>query len=292
MREVAGLRKEVERDFPMFRRIQTNFRNILYTLEGACGNLKPKDDSYQELEWEDKQRILFYESVVATSFLLDAREYNEQLSEIYRLLGIFYGSRYAGTRALGGAPNDDLDRARFYFNHSIDLDPKNCLAYSHAGHFTMYYDDPKLAEQSKKYLLQAISCGPDKQKPFINLATLQMDAFKNPDAALEVLERAIQCKEYEKDGSSPRNHYVRYLRACALAQKGDSTADAAERARLYHSSLDLLEEVAADVDPWIRGSFCESDYQGGADRDGCFQQLSIDPDLTKRFGIVAAKICA
>jgi len=156
----------------------------------------------------------------------------------------------------------------------------------------MYYDNVPLAEKSKQYLLQAIKLRPDKQKPFIHLAILQMKAFKDPDAALDLLERATHCKEYEKAGSPLKNRNVRYFRACALAQKGEGAADPAERARLYRSALELLEEVADGGDPWIRGSFCDKESTQSADRDGCFQQLSIDPDLTKRFGIVAAKICA
>jgi len=140
----------------MFGRVHLNFGRVLSELTSACQNLRQEDDTYARLTWQEKQRILFYENTVADTVLLDTRYFTAELSEIYRLLGVFYGSKYAGARAKDpGAATDDIDRARFYFDRAISFDSKRYILYSNAGHFTMY---PGIQPWSRS--LVNIFCGP------------------------------------------------------------------------------------------------------------------------------------
>jgi hypothetical protein len=113
--------------------------DILHGLEIACSRLEPEDNTYSKLLWDEEQRILFYENAVTTALLLNTYEYSVQLSEIYRLLGVFYGSRFYAKKL-----PDDLDRSRFYFDRSLDLNSSNYATYIHAGHFTHYSKDKVL----------------------------------------------------------------------------------------------------------------------------------------------------
>lgn len=190
--DVRRLREEIHQDFPMFGRMRRNFGRILFELQSACQRLEPQDETYGRLTWEERERILFYERAVADSLLLDTRDYSGQLSEIYRLLGVFYGSRYANCLVEQRPPeNSDLDRARFYFDRAIQLDSQNYLAYSHAGHFTMFYDKLDLARISRDYLRQAAVIGTTKQKPWLNIALLELCAFRDPGACLVAIEEAL-----------------------------------------------------------------------------------------------------
>jgi hypothetical protein len=147
------VREEIHADFPMFGRIRQNFTRILSELQLSCSGLEPSDDTYKKLSWHQRERIFFYERAVADTILINAQESSKQLSEIYRLLGLFYGSHHA-SMFMDGRNIDEalLDRARFYFDRAIEIDPKNYCAYSHAGHFTMYFDNPELLASSQRYL--------------------------------------------------------------------------------------------------------------------------------------------
>jgi hypothetical protein len=84
------LRDELQLDFPMLGRIQANFTSVLLNLRSACQSLVPRDDTYEGLGWKERQDILYYENAITTALLLNAQGHDKELSEIYRLLGIFY----------------------------------------------------------------------------------------------------------------------------------------------------------------------------------------------------------
>ncbi len=131
------LRDELQLDFPMLGRIQSNFMSVLLSLRTACQSLVPRDDTYGGLNWKEKQDILFYENAITTALLLNTKGYEKELSEIYRLLGIFYGSRFNSTlvdnKFLSNPDTSDFDRAHFYFERAVKLDQGSYIAYFHAG---------------------------------------------------------------------------------------------------------------------------------------------------------------
>jgi len=226
LESVTRLRDEVQRDFPMFGRMRSNFARILHGLQSACERLQPDDDTYKSLHWDEEQRILFYESAITTSLLLDTKDHDKQLSEIYRLLGVFYGSRYCSTRkdSTKDSPRMDLDRSRYYFDRSIDLDPKNYLSYMHAGLFTQYYDDDELERASIDYFQRASAIGEDFQKPLLSIAMIELDGFGDPDRALRTLEQAKRRPKYDVDLDSPEPEYISYLESYALCLKAEKVA--------------------------------------------------------------------
>ena len=226
---VERLRDEVQRDFPMFGRMRANFAVILYGLQSACARLQPDDDTYKSLRWDEEQRILFYESAITTALLLDTKDHDKQLSEIYRLLGVFYGSRYFFNRkeSTKDSPRIDLDRSRFYFDRSIDLDPKNYLSYMHAGHFTQYYDDTELERASIDYYQRASVVGENYQKPFTSIAMIELEGFGDPDRALRTLEQAKSKPKYDVDRDRHENEFIAYLESYAFCLKAENeTGDA------------------------------------------------------------------
>jgi len=293
--DVRTLRTEIQQDFPMFGRMRRNFARVLNELRSACQGLEPSDEAFAKLTWEERERILFYERAVADTLLLDTRDLNHELSEIHRLLGIFYGSRYADYRSrqtevqLGDTDRGDIDRARFYFDRAILLDPENYLAYSHAGHFTMYFDDPVLCGAAREYLKQAAAAAPAKQKPLLNLALLELSTARL-DAALRAVESGRGRAEYEADGSSPRNHYFEYVKACILAAQAKAAGRRDERRDLCSAALLCLEDAANAADLWIAAEFRETGFQAKPDRDVYFDVISEFPELHDRMAAVSAKI--
>jgi len=227
LRQVTALRDEVERDFPMFGRMKANFQKVLNGLESACSQLDEQDDAYTRLSWNEVEKILYYENAISTASLLNTTEYSSQLAEIYRLLGVFYGSRFACDKdgKIGSVPQDapgkarylhDLYRARFYFDRCLELDATNYRGYFEAGFFTQYTDDLSLARISRDYFVTAATVGKQYQKPLISIALLELEAFRDPQAALNALDSAQERKEYNIDAAYPAPNYISYFRACAL----------------------------------------------------------------------------
>ena len=286
--QITAFRKEIEKDFPMFGRVHQNFGRVLAELTSACQSLRTEDDTYERLTGQERQRILFYENTVADTVLLDTRYFTAELSEIYRLLGLFYGSKYAGARLKDpAAAMDDLDRARFYFDKAISFDSKRYVLYSDAGHFTMYPGDSTLEEISREYLLRAAELGPSKQKAQINLALLELD--KRPDKALERLTKALSCTEYHEEKSKPKHHHVKYLQACAYTQQAKSLGDPM-KGELLKKAVELLEEIAPLSDEWIRKAFFEGAPGEEPDRDMWFSGLAQDSRYADSFKAAAAKM--
>jgi tetratricopeptide (TPR) repeat protein len=301
LRDIQNLRDEVRRDFPMFGKMQRNFATVLIGLESACQCLRAIDDNYTELTWQQREQILFYEKAVADSILLDTQGYDDQLSEIYRYLGIFYGSRFSSKMIRAHARGEDckrvlqeerpdIDRARFYFETSLRFNLNNYLTYSHAGYFTMYYFDHELASYSKERLEKAATRAPNAQRPLVNLSILEVRAFSDADAALKALAQAEKRPEYEASGSSPQPERIAYCKAMALALKGDTSNTEAERAVLYQEALRALDVAASAGSAWIKSSFAESDYQGPGDGETIFYKLGLDANFKEPFDEVSRKI--
>uniref|UniRef100_Q028Y2 Tetratricopeptide repeat protein n=1 Tax=Solibacter usitatus (strain Ellin6076) TaxID=234267 RepID=Q028Y2_SOLUE len=292
MQELRDMREEIRRDFPMFGRMTQNFTRVLTQLQVTCQYLEAMDETYEKLTWDQRESILFLEHAVADSLLLDTRDFNLELSEIYRLLGLFYGSRYSVAKA--GHPEAgqaDLDRARFYFDRAIQLNPKNYFAYSHAGYFTLYFEDPTLAARSREYFRQAAVVGPTKQNPLINLALLALNTFKEPEESLRCVDAAQGRTEWEKKGSPPKPQHCYYIRACALAAIAQKTEDGGTKHKLLAAALTQLENASQAADEWIRACF-NGDQQTPPDRTATFDEIRADPTLLPQFEKVNSALAA
>ncbi|HWY49691.1 MAG TPA: hypothetical protein VNX70_20050, partial [Bryobacteraceae bacterium] len=265
---------------------------VLTQLQVTCQYLEAMDETYEKLTWDQRESILFLEHAVADSLLLDTRDFNPQLSEIYRLLGLFYGSRYSVAKAKHvEAGQADLDRARFYFDRAIQLDPKNYFAYSHAGYFTLYFDDPLLAARSREYFRQAAVVGPSKQSPLINMALLCLNSFNDPEESIRCVDGAQGRTEWEKEGSVPKPQHCYYVRACALAAIARKTADAAAKRKVLASAVEQLENSTLVADDWIRACF-NGDTQTAPDRTATFDEIEADPTLLPHFQKVRSALAS
>ena len=270
------------------------------------------DNTARRLHWEQKESILFLERAVADTLLLDMREYSEQMSEIYRLLGVFYGSRYAiareeaaaaaireggpgsgldiGVSAAACVPVDDYERSQFYFGKAIDSGKqRSYLAYSHAGHFSMYYADPEKSSRVRQFLKAAAVCGPQKQRALVNLAILELAASRDGGAALRALREAEGGPEWEDTGSAPEPHVIDYMTACALVVQSEKAAEQ-ERDLLLGQAMNRLERCVAHADEWMKDAFLQGDYQTPGDRQNYLQPLASTERLADRFQAVEQKI--
>ncbi len=292
MLDLREMREEIRRDFPMFGRMSQNFTRVLTELQVTCQYLEAMDETYERLTWDQRESILFLEHAVADSLLLDTRDFNPQLSEIYRLLGLFYGSRYSVAKAKHAeSGRADLDRSRFYFDRAIQLNPKNYFAYSHAGYFTLYFDDRELAERSREYFRQAAVVGPTKQSPLINTALLCLNSFNDPEESIRCVDGAQGRPEWEKDGSAPKPQHCYYVRACALAAIARRTTDAAAKHKVLRSAIEQLENATLAGDEWIRACF-NGDTQTEPDRTATFDEIEADLTLLPRFQKVTSALAS
>jgi tetratricopeptide (TPR) repeat protein len=137
----------------------------------------------------------------------------------------------------------DFDRAHFYFERATDLDPRSYSAYFHAGHFTQYYDDPKIAVISRDYFERAAQVGILSQRPLVSIALIELEAFNNSQTALSALERARSRPEYDLDRKRARPGYLSYLEACALCLKAQHGS---ERAKSLDLAMKRLKEAAEE----------------------------------------------
>jgi tetratricopeptide (TPR) repeat protein len=267
------LRDELQLDFPMLGRIQGNFMSVLVRLRTACQSLVPRDDTYVELGWNERQEILFYENAITTALLLNTKGYEKELSEIYRLLGIFYGSRFNSTlqenRFETNPDTSDFDRARFYFERAVELNQSSYSAYFHAGHFTQYYDDLKIAKISRLYFERAAQIGNLFQRPMVSAALIELEAFNDSGAALSALERARDRPEYDLDKRRPRPAYVSYLEACALCLRAKRESEPGKSLEL---AMKKLKEAAEDPST----DWKELNETFEYDREKYFSVLALD----------------
>jgi tetratricopeptide (TPR) repeat protein len=290
LRDMERAKSEIHQEFPMFGHMRRNFERVLYGLHSACQPLKPKDDAYRVLNWRDKQRVWFYERAMASSLLLEASQHASELAEIFRLLGVFYGSKYAvgiiDQKASSPVSRDDIDRAVFYFDRALELRTNDYVTVLHAGLFTMYPKEPELLAVSREYLQRAAVVGANKQRPLVNLTILELQ-LGNSGSALDFIDQAATRKEFDEPDSPPEPNTLLYLKACALAIKGNQAEEPRVREECFSSSLDLLEQVSNIGDEWIRNSFTEADLESEPDRDLYFSQVASNPLFAERFATVS-----
>jgi hypothetical protein len=284
LKQVTELRDELEREFPMFGRMRSNFHRILVGLESTCSQLSDHDESYKKLDWKDVQRILYFENAISTALLLDTNEYSTQLSEIYRLLGLFYGSRFAWDKGgiIGDAPRDDLHRARFYFDRSLDLDAQKYLTYLHAGYFTQFNDDLDIACISRDHFKNAAALGSQYQKPWISIALLELEAFKDPEAAQVALDRASGREEYNVGSPFPAHNFISYLRACASCLDLIKTSGSPDPAKLQ-KALASLSSACANPSQYVCNNF-------RSDTKSFLRVLKESPLTVQQFEEIAQKV--
>jgi len=277
------LRDEFQLDFPMLGRIQRNFKSILANLRAACELLSLKDvrdDSFSLLSPAEIQRILFYENAVTTALLLNTKGHEKELSEIYRLLGVFYGSKFYGTTEDNNGNNfgsskesEHFYRAQFYFDRAIDLDPNNYTLLMQAGNFQQYYDNKTIASGSRSYFEMASGVEIQFQKPLVSIALIELEAFRNPSLTLKALKRARSRKFYD-EGRDARLGYIAYLECCALCLRAEKENGPQKQSTLKEAAAKLADAASTPGKDWnaIHGFFDD-------DRSKYFTTLEREPQL-------------
>lgn len=287
LNQTERIRDKVERDFPMFGRMGSNFSKVLTGLAGACSKLKMDDRTYKTLSWKEEQRILFYESAMSTSMLLDTESRAKELSEIYRLLGIFYGSKFCSSLPDGefskSKERDDFYRSRFYFERAIEIDDQSYLAYLSAGYFTQYNDDFSTVEIARGYLERAASLGPRFQKPVYMIGLIELEAYGDADKALEQMEGASTRPEYDILDREPKQDQIEYVKACAYCVKADRSSTEEARLTFLQKAVTSLELASARKSEYVRKAFAN-------ERSVYFGAIEKSPELKARFESVTATL--
>lgn len=304
LQHIQDSRTTLLSDFPMFGRMRSNFTRLLQDLAAACQPIADThpgimpDDAYKELSWQNKQSIYFVESAMANSMLLDLRDQTTKVCEIYRLLGIFYASKFTFESQSNGMANSrqPLERGWFYFDKAIELEPANYDSHWTAGYFSIWYEDQEACERALVYLKDAAILDKSKQRPLIAKANIELRRYRNPAAALATLREAAARDDYT-DGK-PATLLLAYLQSCAEALYGDQCTDANQKHKAYDRSLANLELVA---DAWEQtprppeADWVVQWYQTGdgvqikAEKDEYFVTLRSHPTLAMRLDSIESR---
>lgn len=238
------------------------------------------DDSYEKLSPTEIQQILFYESAVTTALLFNTKGYETELSEIYKFLGVFYGSRFYSTlednKFDSTEIKDDFYRAQFYFDRAISLKPDSYNLYMFAGHFSQYYDNKSVATISFRYFESASGFGAQYQKPLVSQSLIKLEAFGDPLSALDLL-RAAQSRgkyDYDDDREYPRPEYIAYLESCAFCLAAQKEHGSDQQRTLKKAARKISEAAKKPSTDWTRIADSFED-----DRKKYFSLLENDPGL-------------
>jgi len=123
------------------------------------------------------------------------------------------------------------------------------------------YDDLILANTSRDYFRQAAATHTNVQIPLVNLALLELSAFRDPGAALTAVEEALRRTEWDRPGSTPKTIVAVPPRLRSCGEAGNTT-DPENRSQIYNESMVQVEQVAATAGGWIKAAFV-----GGAPPD-------------------------
>jgi hypothetical protein len=156
------------------------------------------------------------------------------------------------------------------------------LAHFDAGFFTQFTDDLPLARRSRDYFRTASILGSQYQKPFISIALLELEAFKDAGAAQSALDRSLECKQYHIDRSSPAKNYISYLSACALCLR-IAQSSGPEDPALLQGVLSDLSSACNELDQSVYDSF-------GSDTESFFHVLRNSPTTAQQFEQLAEKV--
>lgn len=294
LKKFERLRNEIVRDFPTFMRVRRNYLQNMGDLDSICARLLQSDENYKPaipLSSQEQQRVLYYEMAVSASSFLDTSGDEKELSEVNRLFGVFYGSRFftnfAERGGINGTDREDLERALFYFERAVEFDPQNYAAYFHAGYFTHYVEDLQLAQTSRKYFRQAAQTteGKEYQRPWISIALLELDAFHDPDAALVALEEGSRKAKYERYSVTNSASIIGYLKACANCLKAAKEEEVETRRAFELSALEQLRLAADEPTPYIRRMF-------EADKSAYFSVFEKSADTALLFAELQSKFNA
>ncbi len=211
---------EIRREFPMFgymnhviSRILAEFDALLdqdFLSSGSTGRV----DLFSQLSPEKRQRVFFYEKSVAALAMMDMRAYSNEMSRIYRGLGLFFGSRaYSVADKVG---DSDLERAVFYFDRANRVGAESAAIYNDMAFFMIDSKRPDLWPRAEEILRRSLDLLDNQQRARLELSYI---AIKRRDytTAEKILGDALSRSSWETGNDPPRNDKMHYNFACTLA---------------------------------------------------------------------------
>ncbi|HLN02970.1 MAG TPA: hypothetical protein VK335_27015 [Bryobacteraceae bacterium] len=242
---------EIRREFPMFgymnhviSRILAEFSALLdqdFLSSSSTGRV----DLFNQLSPEKRQRVFFYEKSVAALAMMDMRAYSDEMSRIYRGLGLFFGSRaYSDANRVS---ESDLERAVFYFERANRVGTESAAIYNDMAFFMIDGRRPELWPRAEEILRRSLDLLDNQQRARLELSYIFVKR-RDYSAAEQIAREALNRSSWETGNDPPRNDKMHYNCACALAGLGrlDEAVVHLEQA-FIDIRRDLCDIVRADL---------------------------------------------
>lgn len=271
--DVAALKREVTREFPIISRLQNRVLDLIARLEAKY----PEDENLNRLKpssWKNEEKhqdILIDEAqILAISVVvLD----DASLVRLYLLLAKSYLEQFR----TGKQTDSDAARAYLYAGRAIACDRQNPEAYRMRGLISLsrYNSSDKqnseefrdLLQQAKQDFLQCISLDPANAGALYNLALIGMYEG-NFDEAIRVSEELLAARD-----SVPRSAKEKYLPdvfinlACFLADKAKTLRDEAAQYTLYKRILSVCTEAEEYLSAEVKSSKAMENFKTSLARE-------------------------
>jgi len=250
---------EIRREFPMFgymnhviSRILDEFGALLdqdFLSSGSTGRV----DLFNQLSPEKRQRVFFHEKSVAALAMMDMRAYADEMSRIYRGLGLFFGSRaYSDANRVN---ESDLERAVFYFERGNKVGTESAAIYNDMAYFLIDPQRPERWTRAEEILRRSLDIFDNQQRARLELSFIFVKR-RNYAAAEQILLDALTRSTWEPGNDPPRNDKIHYNYSCALAGLGrlDEAVEHLEQAfrEIRRDLCDTLRRDLANPDDEIQ----------------------------------------
>lgn len=262
LKELRAVRDETKKQYPTLAGVDENVHAILTELHAVFAESPSKEDDFNNLDPGQRQKLFFWEKALATMDLLNMTDQQHAVSRIFQGYANLYASRYwvtleSARKRQTDSPSDaDLDRARFYYERALQLDPTNVQALNDQGFYHMDHGAQLRIDIARTSFLDSVARVHDQQRPHFNLALIELHHYRDFDAALRFADRALQGKYWDLRDHSDGSADIRYHRAVILARLAESAEDESRKAEYASRAIADLEAACADPSEnharWLR----------------------------------------
>jgi tetratricopeptide (TPR) repeat protein len=259
-KEVEDLKGKIASEFPDLRGMKNNLEGLLLDLEQK---IPAESNWYQEQPYEmlterQRQSIFISESTIGALQVFISRDSttnNRVLSRLYLALARFYQGKYSAAHQA-----EDFERAIFYSERSLDIEPGNAEGLrvlgatylgryraikrgkdKSAGNWTQQQMDDLLGK-SVGYLRKSIESNENDAGAYYNLALAlseEGEFGKAIDVSADLVKRGPELHRFHVRKFMP-SAYVNY--SSFLALEGGRTQDKQKRKDLNQRAIQVLED--------------------------------------------------
>jgi len=221
VKDIEKLALEVRARYPMFQRVEDARREALESLHHVLENADWRDDIYNRLETQKRQRLLSVENFLGLEFL----ESGSGIAGDLRVMGYFYASKYLNEKRKNPT---DLDRAQYYLY--LALDSSN-HAFYHLNDYGLLHLEimrPSRLDDAERWFKESRRKRKEHQRAAYNLAAIALKrgnlAANEPDKvrhyreAQDLLREALGYSFWELAKNIEKEGDIHYNLACCLAR--------------------------------------------------------------------------